>query len=200
MSEPDPPLVVDPAKVARLAGLDPSQQGVLDTVREAIQDVIADVEAYLGRPIIPAEYTEKHVRAIYDEHSRTYDVEHPPIVQILEETAELDEDEIATGLYTVRYIGGIDARERPYVAIRRYIEKAAAFAHPLVRRLVVQAKVPRQIKSVSADGQSVTYVDEPKTNDSTTAEGVPPMSTMDKWRIAGRTVYIRPGWTRPPEY
>ncbi|WP_165942570.1 hypothetical protein [Micromonospora sp. KC721] len=45
----------------------------------------------------------------------------------------------------------------------------------------------------------MTYEASPATGDAPTV-GVPPLSSMDRWRLAGRRVYTRLGWTTPRPY
>ncbi|MFC4018955.1 hypothetical protein ACFOW4_13520 [Micromonospora sp. GCM10011542] len=118
---------------------------------------------------------------------------------VVQVTAELDAQLQPTGLYTVEYLYGRDAREAEYAPIRRWIVAAAAYAHPVVRRLAKQGGARRRVKSVSAEGQSVSYDNGPATADAPTT-GVPPQSSMDRWRLAGRRAYTRPGWAIPRPY
>ncbi|WP_431976080.1 hypothetical protein [Micromonospora haikouensis] len=190
-----PPLVVPVAEVARRAGLNPDDTAVAQVVEDAIRDATADAEGYLGYPLIPVTTTET---GLAPDCSGTWHLQHEPVAAILQVTAELDSQLQPTGLYTVTYTWGRDAREPEYGPIRRWITASAVYAHPEVRRLSEQV-TGRRVKSVSAEGQSVQYEASPATADAPTV-GVPPMSTMDTWRLAGRRAYTRPGWTTPVPY
>jgi len=191
----EPPLVVDMGEVARRAGLDLEDPNVVQAVTDAIRDATADAEGYLGYPLIPLTAIETGLRHGWN---GSWDLRQEPIVRIVQVTAELDDDLQPTGLYTVEYLYGRDAREPEYGPIRRWITASAAYAHPVVRRLAEQAGA-RRVKSVAAEGQSVTYEAAPATADAPTV-GVPPMSTMDRWRLRNRRAYTRPGWTDPRPY
>jgi hypothetical protein len=203
MTLPDPPpLLVTVEDVCDLAGLNSADPDAADKVEKAIRRVTADVVAYLGQPVQPTQYTEHHRPPAWDRESLTwgYDLTYAPLVEVVSAVAEVDQDQDETGLFTVTYIAGIDAAETPYAAIRQYILRASAYADPVVVRLTLAASLPRDVKSVSADGQSVTFADRPQVSKSTSAEGVPAMETMDEWRVRGRTAYTRPGWTPQPQY
>ncbi|WP_435585918.1 hypothetical protein [Micromonospora aurantiaca (nom. illeg.)] len=196
----EPPLVVDPEEpeeVVRRAGLDLADEQVAQAVQDAIRDATSDAESYLGYPLIPLTATDSGLWP--PPYDGEWELRQEPVNTIVQVTAELDAQLQPTGLYTVEYLYGRDAREAEYAPIRRWITAAAAYAHPMVRRLADQAAVRRRVKSVSAEGQSVTYDDGPSTADAPTG-GVPPQSSMDRWRLAGRRASTRPGWTIPRPY
>ncbi|MCX5070821.1 hypothetical protein OOJ91_33795 [Micromonospora lupini] len=192
----EPALVVDVGEVARRAGLAPDDDNVVAAVTDAIRDATADAEAYLGYPLVPLSRTETGLEPGWD---GTWPLGEDPVASIVQVTAELDAHLQPTGLYTVEYLWGRDSREPEYGPIRRWITASAAYAHPSVRLLADAGGQRRRVKSVSAEGQSVSYESSPPTAGAPTA-GVPPMSTMDRWRLAGRRVYTRPGWTVPRPY
>lgn len=177
-----PPLVVPVEKVARLAGLDHTDENVQYVVEEAIRAATVDVEAYLGRFVVPTEVVETRVVRAWN----GLRLRHSPVRDLVATVAEVDADDTETGLYTVTYVAGIDAAaEAEYAPIRNWVT-AAAQVFPPVRRLVAAAG-KREVRTVSAEGQSVTYENSPKSSDVPTA-GVPPLSSVDRWRNADMLV------------
>lgn len=190
VTQPLPPLVVTVADVALRAGLDAADPAAAAVVELAIRDATADAESYLGRLVSPQRITEHHLAP----GPSGWPLSVEPVIVIESVTAELDGAGQPTGLYTVTYQAGLDARLPEYGAIRRWIAASAAYAHPAVRRLGGTAG--RTVQSVSAEGQSVSYT-APPDEDRTPTAGVPDMATMDFWRVAGRRAYMRPNPTRP---
>ncbi|MBM0201913.1 hypothetical protein JNW90_01420 [Micromonospora sp. STR1s_5] len=187
------PLVVDVAEVARRAGLNAEDEQITQAVTDAIRDATVDAEGYLGYPLVPLEITETGLEPGWD---GSWVLREEPVASIVQVTAELDGQLQPTGLYSVTYRWGRDAREVEFAPIRRWITASAAYAHPSIRLLADAGGHRRRVKSVSAEGQSVSYESSPPAAGAPTV-GVPPMSTMDRWRLAGRRVYTRPGWTVP---
>lgn len=84
-----------------------------------------------------------------------WNLEGGDVIEVLTAVAE-ERDGQPTGYYSVTYLAGLDARTRPDLApIRRWVA-AAAQVHPAVRRLTSAAD-RREARTVSAEGQSVSY-------------------------------------------
>ncbi|MEU3455585.1 hypothetical protein ABZ671_18590 [Micromonospora sp. NPDC006766] len=183
MTSPLPPLIVPVDRVARLAGLDPADEQVQFAVEAAIRAATVAAEGHLRRFVSPLQLTQRGVRAL----PAGWPLQHTPtrIVSVTAETGGAGEE---TGYYTVVYETGLDAREPQYGAIREWVA-AAAQVHPAVRRLVGSSG--REVRSVSAEGQSVSYEPIPGAAAAPTA-GVPPMSSMDMWRSADGLAWQRP--------
>lgn len=193
----DPVLVVDPETVAKRAGLDPTDDNVIDVVTDAILDAQDDVRAYLGRVIVPTLATE-HGRYA-DGAGRWVLAEHddePPRV-VVQVTPEMVDGQV-TGLFTVTYQYGIDARQDEFRPIARYV-KAHALNSPEVTRLwesTVKARGP--IKSVSAEGQSISWEKATLSGGAAAKPGdgtpgaLPVLGSLDLWRLRGRRVHVAP--------
>ncbi|XTZ13925.1 hypothetical protein ACQSSU_20725 [Micromonospora echinospora] len=182
MTAPLPPLVVSIEHVARLAGLDPTDEAVQYAVEAAIRSATEHAQTYLGRLVAPTQLTQRGVRPL----AAGWPLEHTP-TRIVSVTAETDADGAESGFFTVVYETGLDAREPQYGAIREWVT-AAAQVHPAVRRLM--AAGGREVRSVSADGQAVSYEPIPGAAGAPTA-GVPPLSSMDRWRAADGLAWQR---------
>ncbi|MBO2461683.1 hypothetical protein [Actinomadura violacea] len=208
MPEPAPTLIVSADDIARRLGvprpLDPDDEWLIE---QAIAEGQAGLEAYLGRPVAPRAYTDQHVRRYRYPGADEWRLSETPVQSVTTVTEETDADGDPTGLYTVEYIAGLDGANDPDLApLRRYV-RAAAIYSPEVRAWFkrVAPELARQITNLSVDGQSVTYSDTyavPPGGGAGAADGVgqvPPLSSCDRWRIAGRRVYQRPtplgpGW------
>jgi hypothetical protein len=156
-----PGLVLAVDVVARRAGFPlPLTPLVREVVAEAILDAQSDVEAYLGRPIVPTQRVESGLYA----HPSGWLLSETPlkIVSAQPEFGPADANGVAlaTGLFTVTYLTGIDAARDPaFRPIRRYVlAHAAALArqHPVASTIGVK----RGIRSVNVEGQGITYSDE----------------------------------------
>ena len=202
-------LIIQADTVARLAGL----PRPLDTdgqwlVEQAILDAQSDVTAYLGRPITPLIATENNLWP----QSATLSLTDPrqwllcnrPVIEVLTTDEETD-DPFPFGTYTVTYTYGLNAVIDPQMEpIRRWI-RAAAVASPEVASVWMSVDPSggggRVINSLSAEGQSVSYgaVTVPGAGAGGGAAGsgapgaVPLLSTLDRWRVAGRRVFQRRG-------
>jgi hypothetical protein len=183
-----PPLIVAVDHVAELAGLDPADEAVQFTVEAGIRAATVQAETYLHRPVTPLELTQTGVPP----QPGGWPLQFTPN-RVLSVTEEVDADDYPTGLFTVVYETGLDARGPQYGAIRDWVT-AAAQEHPAVRRLVAVAGL-RQVRSVSAEGQSVSYEPAPAAAQVPTV-GVPPLSTLNYWRSADGMAWTRPGQER----
>src|SRR5690606_8618469 len=133
---------------------DPSE-AVLETLADAIRDAMVDVEAYLGRPITPRTVTETR---LWPNLFGGWTLRHDDILEVISAEPETTAEGQATGYYTVTYTYGMAAVSDPGLgAIRRYVT-AAAMNSPAVTALwrTVTGAVG-DIRSVSAEGQSVSY-------------------------------------------
>lgn len=198
-------LIVTADYIARRLGL-PRPLSADDqwTVEEAITEAQSDVEAYLGRAITPTQYTETGLWKAFD---GSYLLTYWPLVDIVSETAETDPDTAQLlGTWTVVYTAGLDAANDPLLApIRRYVV-AAAMNSPSVTDLweAAQPSAGRVVTSVSAEGQSVSYANTSPAGGQIGPAGsgspgaLPLLSSLDRWRIAGRRVFQRRGEPYPP--
>jgi hypothetical protein len=192
----EPDLCVDPTDVARKVGLDfdsltDDQQWLIG---DAIRDAQSDVEAYLGRAIMPTEYRAEG--AVQNPITGKWDLPEQPVITVDTVTAETDTEGRPTGRYTVDYTAGLNARTNQALRpIRRYVA-AAACLDPTVTRL---SDKMRPVTGVNVDGQGITF----GTGGQATKTGVakpgdlPDMSSMDRWRVKGRRVFQRQG-DHPP--
>lgn len=189
-----PPLVVTVAELARRleVTLDDTTRPVLE---DAIRDTQDDVEAYLGRVITPAQFVEEHLYP----WPGGWDLEHHPVVDVLSAVEETDDDGNPTGLFTVTYLAGLDARaDRELRPILRYVRAHAMSLPPVVR--LWRATNPddaRTVTSLSVEGQSVSYANTTPTGGGQPGPGsgapgaAPTLTSLDRWRVAGRRVFQR---------
>jgi hypothetical protein len=200
MSEPAPEtpqdpddLVVSTAEVARRAGLTLTEANhpvLVDAIRDATDDVVG----YLGRAIVPTSYTESGLFPIGDE----WDLIplDDPVRSVDTVTAETYTDGTPTGYFTVVYTAGLDARSDPDLRpILRYV-RAHAMNSPEVTRLWQQTSGAKgEVRSVSADGQSISYGPATLGGGGQAGSGapgaLPTLASLDRWRVAGRRVYQR---------
>jgi hypothetical protein len=187
--------VVSADEVARRLRLQqPLTEDVRWAIDQAIWDAQADVEAYLGQPVTPTTFIETGLVA----WPGGWQLTNAPLISIVAVTAETDPDSgVPTGLYTVEYTAGIDAINDPTLApIRRYVIAHAKYSPEVQLLLAEESPAPaRRVASLTAEGQSVTYEADPDT-DSQPGSGAPGalplLSSLDRWRIAGRRVFQRP--------
>jgi hypothetical protein len=191
---PEPPpegLIVSLDEVARRAGLSlPLSPDVRQALIDAITDAQADVEGFLGQPLIPQQYgPEGSYRYGAAGLAQSYRLEQGPVTAILAEDPSTD----PTYFY-VTYLAGLDARNVP--AITRYVRSHAASLvrqHPRAKEWGVK----RGIRSVSVDGQSVSY-----DNEGTTVAGgvgsLPTLDSLSMYRRKGKVkVFQRRGAPYP---
>lgn len=160
---------------------------------KAILAAQSDVVAYLGRPVMPRQYTETGVWPWGDEWQLTAHGD-DPVVRIVSTTPETDPVLGALDTFTVIYLAGINARDNEeYEPIRRFIMAHAANSNSVVRlwrEVVNPAKV---IKSSSTSGQSVSYEIPTLGGGGAAGSGapgaLPTLKSLDTWRVAGRRVH-----------
>jgi hypothetical protein len=157
VTEPTPPnpLVVDVDDVARQLKLDtPVDSDTAETLRQAILDAQADVEAYLNRPIVPVLQTARNLWPSITGWQIDDDV-----ISIVSATPETYPDGgTATGLFTVTYYAGLDARNDPTLRpIVRYVTAAAKNDAAVVDIWREQVRPRGAMTSISTDGQSASF-------------------------------------------
>lgn len=185
-------LVVKVEEVARRLGLpQPLDESDRWLIEQALTDAQSDLEAFLGRPVYKATYTEKHLLKFYD----GYHLEQFPVWSITTETAETYSNGQTTGYFTVTYVAGLDGEvDRELEPIRRFVRTHALYSQTvqaLFRRL--SPGEARKVQSLNVEGQSVTYVDAFATEAQASAlglpGGLPSMKSCERWRVAGRRVH-----------
>jgi hypothetical protein len=199
MSEPAPEdapfLVVHPEIVGRRAGFTlPLTEDDRFAIEQAILDAQGTVQGYLRRPIQPTEVT---VTGLYPDpwgYGR-WDLPDPDARDIVAEP-ELSSG-LATGLYTVTYTTGLDVATDPALEpIRRFIVAAALNAPEVLRRWQLVTAGSRTVKSVSVDGQAITYGDATQGGGGAAGSGapgaLPKLGSLSQWRR--RSVYQRRGY------
>ncbi|MBO1413226.1 hypothetical protein [Streptomyces sp. FH025] len=184
-------LIVTAEEIARRLGITvPLGEDNRLRIETAIEDAQDALIGHLGRPLLPAQYTESGVRAGAD----GWVLHHAPVIAVT--SAVLDTGTSAgpfgTPTYTVTYTAGIDARADPQTAPLRLWVRATACHHPLLADAPARR---RRVASASVEGQSVTY--------DTAAEpplvlAPPDLATTDRWRLRGRRVYQAPTRPNPP--
>lgn len=197
----DVSLVVTPEEVAVKAGMTlPLSLDDREAVEDAIRDAQADVEAYLGRPLVPTTYVEQD-RLPW--HDGWYLVAAPdePLIRVLSTVVQLDPvDGAVTDYFTVTYLAGIDARNDPALRpIRRYVLAHAMNSPEFTRMWRTRTDAKGVVKNLSAEGQSVTFAT-PTLSGSETASkpgsgepgALPTLGSLDRWRVAGRRVHQAP--------
>ncbi|GAB2467628.1 hypothetical protein GCM10027187_39770 [Streptosporangium sandarakinum] len=182
--------LVTPEKVAVHAGvptrLEPGDRAAIEM---AIEDALAEVAAYLDRPPLPEQFTE---RGVVPDGRGGWSLNYDPLIEVVSATAETHPvTGEATGAYTLVYRAGLDpAADRRYGAVLARFVSWAAAAHPIVRRLV-QAKGVRLQASVNVEGQGVTYESTQVAAGSGVAGAPPTLADLDGW--VRHTVYQAPG-------
>lgn len=200
----DPPLVVDPDDIAVRLGLTlPLSEADQRRVELAILDAQADVEAYLGRTIYPAEYVET---GLWPQSDGSWALCNYPVVTVVSAVEETSEGGQPLGTYTVTYTAGLDAaNDVALLPIRRFVS-AAAMNSPMVLDLWRAARSDggRIITSLSTEGQSIGYKETTVLGTGTLAAGaagsIPTLDSLDRWSLRGKRVFQRrdPGtydWT-----
>jgi hypothetical protein len=195
---PDPDLVVSVQDVVkRIPGLtyDNLTQDQYDVIEAAILDAQADVEAYLGRPIMPVERVETGRWPYADGWDLDPGDEPRTSITVLSSAAETDENGSATGYFTVTYRVGLNAKtDRDLRPVLRFIAYAAMNTDAVVQTWAKATKAKGPVKSMGAEGQSVTF-DRPNLGVTGTKPGdlapgsAPTLRSLDRWRLAGRRVY-----------
>jgi hypothetical protein len=198
---PEPVLpghVVTLAEVARRAGFPlPMTLAQREVLIDAIEDAQSDVEAYLGQPITPTEHTDT---GLYS-HGTEWAVTRRPLVKIETVEAEKALDDSLLGTFAVTYLYGLDAANADALRpIRRYV---AAHAAALARQspITLSFKIARGIKSLSVEGQSVTFetgVGVANTANAGSGEigTLPVLASLSRWKRRG--VFQRSGTSDRP--
>lgn len=205
------PLAVQPDDVAAMLMMPRPLDGPgLGVVTEAIRGAQSDVQAYLGRPPVPAEYTEQHLLP----RPEGWRLKQTPVLSVVSATAETTGTGQVTGRYTVVYVAGLDSVNDPDLfPVVRYIKLHAAY-DPFVQILWRQLcpNIATRVTSGSTEGQSATITDALPTPSAAISRSanaaqrppvpgdLPSMTTLDRWRVAGRRVYQRPSrpWDASP--
>lgn len=207
MTTPTLGLTVSADTVARLAGIPrPLDEDTQWLIEQAILGAQDDVIAYLGQPITPLLATED---GLYPQSAflsltdrRQWLLCNTPVIEILTADPETA-DPFPLGTYRVAYTYGLNVVTDPQMGpVRRWI-LASAVASPEVASAYA-ATAPdggRLVTSVSAEGQSISYsaVKVPSASVAGTAGSgapgsVPLLSSLDRWRVAGRRVFQRRGY------
>lgn len=198
----DERLIVSPEALAASAKiplpLTPEQRL---TITEAILDAQGDVETYLNRPIVPRIYTERHL----DDYSGEWqfvDNQGDPVIRVISVVPETG-DPFYDDRFTVTYLSGLDARNDPALrSIRRFVIAHAKNSPEFVDLWITTTGQTGTIKSISAEGQSVSYA-APSLSGGVVAKpgdgspgALPTLSSLDLWRK--RAVYqARSRWWEP---
>lgn len=187
---PAPPLIVPVDVIARRLGLpDPLTEDDEWLIAEAIADAQSDLEAHLGRPVTPREYTEMGRFPFAGGFRLAQD----PVVEVVSTTAETDPGTgQPTGLFTVVYTAGLDGALDPDLApLRRYVTAHTIYSagvQAILRRLAPESA--QRVRTVAVEGQSVTYEDVYARSAEAGAVGsLPTLKSCDRWRVAGRRVH-----------
>lgn len=147
----DQPLVVDPGKIAGKLGITAPSPQQLEKIADAILDCQADVEAFLNRPLFAQAATMSAAvqDATYDvtdwrawPEARVYDDR----IEVVSATANGD------GTWTVQLKVGLDGPND-----RRVVRYVSAHAVQSILNDANSGMGKRQVTSVSAEGQSISY-------------------------------------------
>lgn len=194
------PFIVPVAKVARIIGIPADNLDKPDAttgypLREVLEDMLvdvqADVEGYLGRPIVPTRFTESARRDYTDPSG--WRLAWDPVVKVITATDNGD------GTGTVAYVAGI-TNPIAQRAIARYVTGAVVEefrAHP------TYGKTFRSVRTLSAGGRSITYDQPAGANRRSSAQlpsfpqpgSMPSVETLARWRKRG--VFSRLRWAGP---
>lgn len=195
-----PDLVVSPETLAKKAKIPlPLSTDDREQIIECIRDAQADVTGWLGREIMPAAYSES---GRYDVGGHWNLQTDEQIIDITQVTAELSSGQ-PTGLFTITYIAGINAKDDPLLRpIVRYVTAHAMNSPEFLLMWKTATKAKGDIKSVTTEGQSITW-DKPTLGGGGVAGSgapgaLPTLKSIDRWRIAGRRVFQRAIRERAP--
>lgn len=192
MSEPTAPLaslVVPVERVARRLKLTPPLEPDMQAlIEDAIRDAQADVEGYLGRPIVPVTVVE---RGLWP-WSSGWSLAEDDVITVVSAVPEAYGDGQLTGTFTVTYTAGLDARTDPRLEpIRRFVIAHAVNSPALVEVWEHQqrdAGVRGQVKSVSTEGQSISYAALSQGGGGAAGSGapgaLPSLVSLNPWRRA----------------
>lgn len=174
------PLLVDPDEVARRLGLEvPLDAATLARVEDAISDAQADVQGFLGRPLVAETVTLTGLWAdamwpLTDKRAwpqaREYLDDRYRVVSSVVNAVDADR-------FDVTFLVGLDVAGDPDLEpIRRFIRAAAVEG---LRRDATFTAAGRAVTSVSAGGQSVSY--EGAAGEGA-AGGVPTLASLKRWK------------------
>jgi hypothetical protein len=198
------PLVISAEDIAHHLGLPlPMDSGSTYTVGEASKAAQSDLEAYLGRPSVPVQYTAYHQRpTLHGWRLPEYPV--LSIDAVTPETAPVSGQ--PTGLFTVVYTAGLDSVGDPDLEpVRRFIRLHAMF-DPAVQILFRRQcpDIATRVMTGSVNGQSATITDAypamsgasmrspaAVTASMTMPGSLPTLATCDRWRVSKRRVHQR---------
>lgn len=200
-------LVVPVERVAARLGVTAPTAAQRAVIADAIRDAQADVVAYLGRPITPTTVTETGRWPFaggwrLDLAGDESEVEYVSVEPEIEGTGPAA---YATGYFTVTYRMGLDVANDPALRpILRYVLESALNL-PEVLTLYKSTGAQGELRTVSAEGQSVTFGSATLGGGGQAGSGapgaLPTLSSLDRWRVAGRRVYqgssrlgVREGW------
>lgn len=191
----DPALAITPEDVAARLGLGPLTPEQREVLYDAVLDAQEHIEGYLGRPIIPLEFTET---GLYQPLAgQSWDLENYPVVRIVSTSPDVDAAGQPLGTWRVDYIAGLNAKTDPELGpIRRQVRRVAMNDRAVTRMWQDAAgTAAKRVKNASTDGQSVTWEyltptggqsvdDEPEDK---------ALKRIDRWRLAGRRAFQRKG-------
>jgi hypothetical protein len=189
-------LVVQPADLADYLGIASPTSDQLAAFGRSLADAQADVTGYLGWPIPPATKTEHNLWPAADGWRLEIDPGH--VVEVVSADAELDTDNVPTGYWTVTYRYGLDVTNDPgseLYPIWRFILRHAAASPEVARVWRAATGATSGVKSVSTDGQSITYdaVAVPGGGGGAAGSGAlgapPVLGSLSRWKK--RSVYQR---------
>ncbi len=193
----DPSLIISPEVIAARAGIPlPLTDDQRETLTEAILDAQSDVSAYLGVPLTPEVFVQRDLWPDRDQWTLTAhgDLD---IVGVLSADPQMFAG-APTGYFTVTYAAGLDARNDSLLRpIRRYVRAHAMNSPEVVRAWKVAVNPSGEIRSLSAEGQSVSFT-APTLGGGTGKAGsgepgtLPTLGSLDQWRVAGRRVHQGP--------
>jgi hypothetical protein len=179
------------------------QRALLDY---AIADATAQVEAYLGQTLTPREVTDTAVAVPYGGVDVRPYLSQQPVVRVLSmtETTATDLGVHYGQRYTVTYLAGLDAATDLALApIRSYVAAAAMNSPQVLQRgQRVNPEAGRTLTSVSVEGQTVGFSAANLGGGGAAGSGapgaLPKITSLSRWKVAGRRVYQRPGIAPDP--
>lgn len=194
-------LVVSPEALAVRLGVPlPLDDEQREQLAGAVLDAQADVEGYLGRPILPTIVRERR------SWPGPWEAKTGWFIRSLNEAEVLDGNGQPTGYWDWTYLAGLNARDDQLLRpIRRLLLAHAAMQDDAVRLWSSvgsgssgDGTGAKRVKSLSTEGQSVSYeYGRPGSGSgggssgSETVGGPVKWSSIDAWRINGRRVYQR---------
>jgi hypothetical protein len=174
---------VDAYALARRLEITAPSERILRRLDDFIADAVADVEGFLNQPITPVTVTD----ASRYPWPSGWDLTQPPAREIVSTVAETDVNGQATGYFTVTYTVGLDWVNDPDLEpIRRYVMAAAQNTPAAIRLWLASTGYRGPVRSVSTEGQSVTYGAETlggtKGAEIGTPGALPSTKSIEKWK------------------